>query len=71
MTIFIEMLEFLCCFGKKVGNKTIKMKKYSHILQHMWPLIAFFQGLWPAEPFFLQCAAFRTFLIANAARERI
>jgi len=40
MRIFIEMLEFLCCFGNVVNN-AIKMKKYSHILQHMWPLRAF------------------------------
>jgi hypothetical protein len=40
--IFIEMLEFLCCFGKNVVNKAIKMKKYSHILQHIWPLRAIF-----------------------------
>ncbi len=61
MRIFIEMFEFLCCFGKNVVNIRHKMKKYSHILQHMWP----------AEPFFLQCAARKTFFIANAARERI
>jgi hypothetical protein len=68
---FIEMLELLCCFGKNVVNKAIKMKKYSHILQHMWPLRAFFQELRPAGPFYLQYAAHRTFLIANAAREMI
>jgi hypothetical protein len=39
---FIEMLEFLCCFGKNLVSKAIKMKKISHISQHMWPLRAFF-----------------------------
>jgi len=39
---FLEMLEFLCCFGKNVVNEAIKIKKYGHILQHMWPLRAFF-----------------------------
>jgi hypothetical protein len=36
------MLEFLCCFGKNVVNKAIKIKKYSHISQQMWPLRDFF-----------------------------
>jgi len=39
---FIEMLEFLCCFGKNVVSKAIKMKNISHISQHMWHLRAFF-----------------------------
>ena len=30
-----KLWEFLCCFGKNVVIKAIKMNKYSHILQHM------------------------------------
>jgi len=55
------MLKLLCCFGKNVVNKAIKMKKYKHVDEE----------LRPAEPFFLQCVARGTFLVANAALGRI
>jgi hypothetical protein len=71
MRIFIEMLKILCSFGKEVLNKAIQIKKYSQILQQMWPLRAIFLELLPAEPFFLRCVACGTFLIANAALGRI
>jgi hypothetical protein len=69
--ISIETLGFLCSFGKKHSKQSHVNEEIEPYLTRYLSLRAHFQELQPAEPFFLQCADRKTFLVANAALERI
>jgi len=56
---------------KNIVIKAMLMKKLNHILQKYVPLRALSQELWTKEQFFLNVQPEKTFLMINAALERI
>jgi len=65
------MLEFLCFFGKSVVNKAKKRRNIVIFYNIYGPGEPSFKNCTLQKPFFLQCAASGTFLIAIEALGRI